>query len=116
MYSKNNLILGKLEYDLNSYIEGNDIFNSKLIYLIPKLPTLGEYKIDLSEYRIDLISKDVYDVSTLGEIILLYNGLTIDQLHKGTTIKVPDISHVTNLMNSINSIYSPRDFIKTLES
>lgn len=115
MYNKDKVILSKLEFDLSSYIENGDIYNSKVLYMIPKLPSIGEYTVDLAAKRIDLISLDLYNTTEMSEIILLYNGVTIDQLTKGTVLRVPSLDDIRKLLRSVSSIDSPRDYLKNLE-
>lgn len=115
MYNKDKTILSKEELNLDFYIEDQDIFNSKALYMIPKLPSSGEYTVDLSEYRIDLISLDLYETTSMSEILLLYNGLTIKDLSQGTVLKVPYLADVRNLLKRISSVVSPREYLKDLE-
>lgn len=114
MYSKSDKILSSSEFDLKSYIESTDIYNSKLYYILPKLPVNGTYRIDLNEYRIDLISTDIYDTPLLSEILLIYNGITIDQLKSGTDIRVPHIEDIRHLFRNINTITNAVEYIKTI--
>lgn len=113
MFSKQKQIVSSEDFDLEGFIQGTDVFNSKIIYMLPKLPSIGTYRIDLNEYRIDLISIDIYDTSELSEILLIYNGLTINQLKKGTEIKVPHIRDVRNLFRNIVSITNPVEYLKS---
>ena len=115
MYNKERTILSDRELSLERYIEKGDIFNSKFLYMLPKLPSSGEYTIDLTEFRIDLISLDLYDSTDMSEILLFYNGLTISELSKGTIINVPYLGDVRNLLKRISSVVSPREYLKDLE-
>jgi hypothetical protein len=116
MYNKDKTILSKKDIDIESYIEGTDVFNSKALYLIPKLPVSGRYTIDLTEYRIDLISLDLYKTSSMAQIILIYNGLTVSQLSKGVVLKVPYLADIRNLFKRISTITSPREYLKDIEN
>jgi hypothetical protein len=114
MYSKKKINLKSEGIDLNSYMEGTDIFNSKLLYMLPKLPSSGTYTVDLAEHRIDLIANILYQDKSLAPLLLLYNGLTIDQLTKGTVLEVPFYQDILKLIEDILLISSPKDFLKNL--
>lgn len=116
MFDKNKTVLNFEELDIEPYINSTDIFNSKLLYIIPRLPDVGEYEIDLNEYRIDLISKDIYGTDLMSDILLLYNGLTISQLAKGIKVKAPYLSDVKNTLRNISLIDNPVEYLKTLSS
>lgn len=114
MFSKKQTIIDSEERDISQFLESGDLYNSKLLYILPKLPYVGEYTIDLNEHRIDLISRDIYDSDSLSEILLLYNGLTINDLTKGTSLKAPYLSDITSLFQNISSIDNPALFLKRL--
>ena len=114
MFSKNNKVLSSEEFDLKPYLEGADIYNSKIFYMIPKLPSIAIYRVDMNEYRIDLISLDIFGTDSLAEVLLIYNGMTIDQLKSGVELKVPRIDDLRNLFRNINSISNPTEYLKKL--
>lgn len=114
MFSKKQTIIDSEEKDITQFLESTDLYNSKLLYIIPKLPYVGEYTVDLNEHRIDLISKDIYESDSLAEILLLYNGLTINDLTKGITLRAPYLSDIVSLFQNISSIDNPALFLKRL--
>lgn len=121
MFSKKKKIInskyGKKSIELKNYVENGDIYNSKFLYILSKLPSIGTYKIPkIFEYRIDLISEDLYKSSYMTELLLLYNGITIDNLKVNTILRVPSESMILNLKTKISTITCPDLYIKNLNS
>lgn len=73
---------------LESYINGSDVYNSKLIYLLEdKTLTRYDYVIK-TEFRTDLIAEDFYgDVGYEGFVILQISA-PLSSLKRGVTIKL----------------------------
>lgn len=115
MYNKKKAILKSSNLDLNTVIEGEDIYNSKFVYMLRKLPSRGKYEVNLAKHRIDLIATEIYGDPNMAEIILLYNGMTIDQLKPGVALESPYPSDVYALASQLTTIKSPREYTKKLD-
>lgn len=115
MYTKDQVIIRPNAIELKTYMEGTDIFNSKFLYMFRKLPSRGTYKIENKDFRIDLISQDIFVENIYGELLLIYNGITINELKKGITLRTFDIVDLNTLVTKINNINSPTEFIKTIK-
>ncbi len=115
MYSKKRTTLKSAEIDLEAFVEGLDLYNSKFLYLLRMLPSKGSYEVNLDKYRIDLITNELYTNTSMSEILLIYNGLTISELQPGVLLKCPYMEHVRYLISRLNSIENPREFLKNLK-
>lgn len=111
MYNRPKQVTSPSQYALTPYIEGNDLLNSKFIFMLRKLKPLRSFTVGVQEYRIDLICKGL-DVSTdLADLILIYNGISILELTKGTVLKMPSLLEVQELSTELNTISNPEKFI-----
>lgn len=115
MFDKKKSIVKSSSLDLTNYVENTDLFNSKFLYMFRKLPSLGTYDVNSRDYRLDLISIDLYDDIKYGEFILLYNGITISDLKPNMELKVFDESQLEDLITKLTVIKSPRDYLKTIK-
>jgi len=86
MYRRKNLSTNK--YGIENYIDGNDIYNSKLQSLISSDPSSERvsYKIEQYEYRPDLICKDFYGSLDYYGLFLLTCGAEIDDFWIGNVL------------------------------
>lgn len=116
MFSKGQSYLKSANYEIDSFIEEGDIYNSKFLYILRHLPSQGDYLVVLNKYRIDLISKDIYGSDSYGEILLLYNGISINELSPGTIIQSPKIGVLNNLASKINVISNLKEYINKINS
>lgn len=114
MYDKKKSIVKVGVLELSNYIEGNDLYNSKFIYMFRKLNQHSTYKINTRDFRLDLIALATYGDVTMGELILLYNGLTISELKTDLELKLFKKEDLVNLIGKLTVILSPRDYLKTL--
>lgn len=88
---------------LSNYIEGFDIFNSKLLYKLrdPKL-SRSSYVIEKHPYRPDLIAKDFYGSVDYSDFVVLATGESgIDALSTGSTLSLVTKSELDKLINSL---------------
>jgi hydrogenase maturation factor len=115
MYNKKKSIVKSSSLELDSYVEGTDLFNSKFIYMFRKLPSLGTYDVNSRDYRLDLIALDLYNDVKYGEYILLYNGITISDLKPNMELKVFNETQLEDLITKLTVINSPRDYLKTIK-
>lgn len=83
MYTNSgNTITGRL--NIANYIEGSDIYNSKLIaYISENDFDRVRYVIRTYEYRPDLISADFYGSTEYYGLFLLTCGVSIDDMKYG---------------------------------
>ena len=86
MYTRANKISSDFQ-DVVNYIEGTDVYNSKLIEQL-RDPGLEreEYEIKTFEYRPDLIAKEVYGSSEYEALLLIQTGSTLTNFRKGVTL------------------------------
>ena len=101
MYTRHNKIFSDLE-DIVNYIDGSDVYNSKLIELLrdPGLPR-KEYEIKTFEYRPDLIAKDVYGSTSYESLLMIQTGTTLTNFKKGTTLMLITKESLDTLLRSI---------------
>lgn len=111
MYNKSKSYLKSENNDIESLIEGGDLYNSKFVYILKSLPSQGEYLVVLNKYRIDLISYDIYNSYDYGEIILIYNGITISELRPGVILRSPSIDDLNTLASKLSVISNVNEYI-----
>lgn len=88
MFSKTKKITNNIN-ELSNYIDNIDIYNSKLFYDLqdPSIDRV-DYEITVYEYRPDLIAQDFYGNSSFLPFVLLFSGLGLEQLTRGTVISL----------------------------
>ena len=101
MYTKTNKVNSSLE-DLTNYIDGSDVYNSKLVELLndPSLPR-DEYEIKTYEYRPDLIAREVYGSTGYEGLLMLQAGATLTNFRKGVTLMLIPKTNLDSLIRSI---------------
>lgn len=104
MYSPDRKITGTNLYNIQNYVEGDDIYNSKFLYLLGSLPIVGTYEINRYEGRIDLISKDMYGNTNMMDFILLYNNISVDDLKLGKILYKFSIQDLDNLIIRLDDL------------
>ena len=71
---------------LQNYIEGTDVYNSKLLFLLSQ-PGLETKSYEIKEpYRTDLIAQDFYGSTDYADYVLLQTKLPISELKPGLII------------------------------
>jgi hypothetical protein len=101
MYTKPQRLISKIE-NVGNYIEGFDVYNSKLLTLIldPNIERVG-YMVQTSEYRPDLIAKRFYgDVSYMG-LVIVQSRKSLKEFKEGTIIDLIPKSKLDDLLRSI---------------
>lgn len=87
MYTKPPRIYTTLT-DLNLYIEGHDVYNSKLLFLLSQ-PGLKTEPYTIKEpYRTDLIARDFYGSVEYDDFVILQTKLPISELKEGLVINL----------------------------
>ena len=101
MYNKSNAIIVSSNQLVN-YIYDFDVYNSMLLYKLSD-PTIEKnlYEINLYEYRPDLIAKDFYGSVEYLPYVLISSGMSLDQLKKGTVIKLIPKKILDNILKNI---------------
>lgn len=101
MYTRANKVSSGIE-DIVNYIEGTDVYNSKLIEQLrdPSLPK-EEYEITTSEYRPDLIAKEVYGSTNYESLLMIQTGTTLTNYRKGVTLELIPKANLDSLLRSI---------------
>lgn len=85
---------------LEHYIEGTDVFNSKLLYLLSE-PGLRTSKYVIKEpYRTDLIALDFYGDLSYEDYVILQTKLPISSLKTGLEIELLDKSELDTILRS----------------
>ena len=102
MYTKSNNIIVSSSSNLSNYINNIDIYNSQLLYILSD-PTIEKilYEISVYEYRPDLIAEDYYGSVNYLPYVLISSGMSLDQLKKGTVIKLIPKTVLDNIIKSI---------------
>lgn len=110
MFSKNKSIIKSRTLELSNVIEGTDIYNAKFIYMLRKLPEAGVEKVNVRYNRVDLLSKSIYGDSQYSDILLLYNGVTIDQLDPEFMLRFPLLDDVNSLLTKLTTLINHKQF------
>lgn len=61
---------------------------------------VGEIELK-DDFRIDLVSWEQYGSKAYWWVILLYNGLQVEDLVKGTRLLIPDLSEIEYLFSDV---------------
>lgn len=101
MYTRNNKVSSSID-DIVNYIEGYDVYNSKLIEVLrdPSLPR-EDYEIKTYEYRPDLIAKDFYGSEDYESLIMIQTGYTLTNFTLGTTLNLIPKTSLDSLLRSL---------------
>lgn len=101
MYTRNNKVSSSID-DIVNYIEGYDVYNSKLIEVLrdPSLPR-EDYEIKTYEYRPDLIAKDFYGSEDYEGLIMIQTGYTLTNFTLGTTLNLIPKTSLDSLLRSL---------------
>ena len=101
MYTRNKTITSNIE-NASNYIEGYDVYNSKLIEQL-RDPALEreEYEITASEYRPDLIAEDYYGSDSYVGLLMIQTGTTLTNYKKGTVLSLIPKSELDSFLRSI---------------
>ena len=86
MYAKKNISVSK--FGLENYIEGNDVYNSKLQILLSADPSIARvpYRIEQFAFRPDLICEDFYGSMDFYGLFLLTCGAKISDFWLGNVL------------------------------
>lgn len=88
MYTRESKISSS-DSNITPYIDGIDIYNSKLLYLLSDPSVEREsYEITVYEYRPDLIAKDFYGSEDYLPYVILSTGLRLSQFNKGRILSL----------------------------
>lgn len=100
MYTKEDRIYNNV-VGLANYIEGSDIYNSKLLYLLsnPSLPKSG-YVIK-TPYRPDLIATEFYNDSLYEPYVILQLKRSISTLERGEVIYLITKQTIDNILTKL---------------
>ena len=101
MYTRTKTISSSIE-GANNYIEGYDVYNSKLIEQL-RNPGLEreQYEINTSEYRPDLIAEDYYGSSSYESLVMIQTGTTLTNYTKGSVLSLIPKSELDSFLRSI---------------
>lgn len=101
MYSKENKIFSGIS-KLENYIEENDVYNSKLLFLLSD-PNIEreDYKILNHKYRPDLIAMDFYGDASYQGLLILQLGLPLSEFTIGRTLSLIPKNTLDSLLNSL---------------
>jgi hypothetical protein len=101
MYKTTTSYVNSQSTDITSYIDGNDHFNSELLYKIDKCKNLKNYKVTKFEKRVDLISNDIYNTEEYQWLILYLNKISIDEIVRGVILKYIPLDSLKSIINTI---------------
>lgn len=101
MYSKTNKIFTGIS-NIENFIDGNDIYNSKLLFFLndPSLEKV-EYEILSNQYRPDLIAKDFYGEYSYESFVILQAGLPLASFKKGVIIRLIPKEVLDSILSNI---------------
>lgn len=101
MYISKSKVVNSSITEIDRFIEGNDYFNSSLLYRLDRYKEFLTHKIDKFEHRADLISSQLYGGKDQFSWVILYlNKCSVEDLIKGKIIKyIPEIE-LDKLMKS----------------
>lgn len=100
MFSKRNL--SGNPNDLSSYINGKDVYNSRLLDIISKstAPKV-RYTVTEKNYRPDLIAKDLYGSSDYLGLLMVQTGASLENFKKGAILELYSKTTLDGFINSL---------------
>ena len=98
MYRGEQRIVGQRFQSLNAHIEGDDFFNSELIYRLQELPQVGTYTVTKWERRIDLIARELYEDEIYAPLIMIYNDIGILDITLGKELRLFKQSDLNDML------------------
>lgn len=100
MFKKYNKIVENSN-NLSNYINETDVYNSNILYTItnPNVEKVS-YEITVHEYRPDLIAEQFYGSKDYMPYVLLSAGVRLEQLKKGSIIKLIPKSVLDDIIKS----------------
>ena len=101
MYSKENKIFSGLS-KLENYIEGNDVYNSKLLFYLSD-PSIEreDYEILTGQYRPDLIARDYYNDASYMGLLILQVGLPLSDYTIGRILHLIPKDILDSILSSL---------------
>jgi hypothetical protein len=87
------------EVSPDKFIDGEDIWNSELMYLLDQETDLKEYYVTKYEKRIDLISVDIYGEERYSWILLHLNRINLEDIVRGINIKYIPINRLREIIS-----------------
>ena len=101
MYSKTNKIFSSIS-GLENYIDGCDVYNSKLLLLLNNPGIEKEsYMILNYQYRPDLIAKDFYGDTSYEGLLVLQLAMPLSEYKTGTVLHLIPKSTLESILNSL---------------
>lgn len=101
MYTKAGTIQAS-KYDFSNYIEGYDVYNSKIIELVKEHEDEKvDYLITTMDYRPDLIAQELYGDTKFVAFLMITTALGLEGYKKGTTIRVLPRRVFDEIINSL---------------
>lgn len=87
--------------DISSFVDGYDLFNSKLITILGNVVDRLYYTITNYEYRPDLICKEIYGSEDYLTIFLMLSGMSTEDFTKGSTVPYINKNVLDSIMERI---------------
>jgi hypothetical protein len=102
MFNKSTTDFTKTVNDICNYIDGTDVYNSRILDLLkdPSLPRT-KYIINTNEYRPDLIAKDIYGDTIYLPYLMLSCCAGLASFRKGTVLEVLPKHTIEGIINSL---------------
>lgn len=76
----------------------NNVFSTKVCSYLKRLDSAGDYQITRFQYRPDMISWELYKRYDYDWILMLFNGITTEEFHKGRIIQYPSATDINNYL------------------
>jgi hypothetical protein len=103
MFKKDKTRLTNTFKNLNTYIDGYDVYNSLLMVKIKDAYNEREtYEVRTFEYRPDLIAKDIYGSEEYMGLLMLTCGVGIEGLYKGARISIIPKEVLDEILQDLN--------------
>lgn len=101
MYTGSGKITSNIN-DLSNYIEGYDVYNSKLLRLLNDPGTHKvDYLITSYDYRPDLIAKDIYGSTDYTGLLMHQCCISLTDYRRGVYLKVIPKEELDKLIKSL---------------
>lgn len=98
MFGRNKFFIRSSSVSASLFVEGNDVANSELYYLLDNCIDRQTYTVTKYEHRLDLIAQDIYGSTDYAWIIQYLNRISNEEVLKGKVLEYIPLTTLENLI------------------
>ena len=101
MYKRTSNLIKSNNVSPEIFIEGNDYANSELLWKLDQFNDYKTFTITKHEYRIDLISEEIYGDEKYSWILMYINRVSIQELVRHKVLNYIPIDKLDNIIATV---------------